>query len=160
MSGVTYGAQDKGGRRPTPLDSVEKQRYLEWLLTPPSERQPGKLEDLASELGLSRRTLTKWRTEDKDFMEAWEARYLATVGSPERKQELLDRLYKTGKDEDDPKHVQAIKAYFDITEGMRPQRMQLEVTRSPIDLTDEELAEVFAHKVIAERAVREEEPAE
>ena len=138
----------KAGRKPTPLDSVEKQRFLEWLLTPVAERVPAKMDDLADELGLSRRTLTKWKTEDKEFMEAWEARYLATIGSPDRKQTLLDTLYKTGKDADDPKHVQAVKAYFDIVEGLRPQKVHLDITRSPIELTDEQLAEAYALKVI------------
>lgn len=138
----------KAGRKPTALDSIEKQTFLEWLLTPVSEREPTRMEDLAAALGVTRRTLTKWKTEDREFMEAWEARYLATIGSPEKKQKLLSVLEKTGSDADDPKHVQAIKAYFDIVEGLRPQKVQLEVSRSPIELSDEELAEVFAAKVV------------
>lgn len=138
----------RSGRKPKPLDSKEKQAFLEWLLTPASERQPRTMEALAAELGIQRRTLTKWKTEDKEFMEAWESRYLATVGSPEKKQKLLDVLERTASDPDDPKHVQAIKTYFDIVEGLRPQKMQLEVTRSPIELSDQQLEEIFATKVM------------
>jgi hypothetical protein len=136
------------GRHRLPISDPKKQIYLEWLLTPKSERDPSKMEDLAEMLGVTRRTLTKWKTEDKEFMEAWEARYLATVGSPERKQELLDTLYKTGKDADDPKHVQATTAYFNIVEGLRPQKVKLEVTSSPVTLTDEQLEAAFAAKVL------------
>lgn len=146
MRGV-YGKQ-KSGRKPTALDAESKQRFLEWLLTPASERDPRTMEALADELGVTRRTLTKWKTEDKEFMEAWEARYLASVGNPERKQKLLDTLYQTGSDADDPKHVQAIKTYFEITEGLRPQKIKLEVTRSATELTDEQLEEAFALKLI------------
>lgn len=137
----------RSGRKPTPLQSAEKQRFLEWLLTPVSERNPRTMQELADELGVERRTLTNWKTTDREFMEAWEARYLATIGSPERKQKLLDVLERTASDPDDPKHVQAIKTYFDIVEGLRPQKMQLEVTRSPVDLPQDVLEALLAEKL-------------
>lgn len=136
------------GRHRLPISDPKKQIYLDWLLTPKAEREPSTMEALAEAMGVTRRTLTKWKTEDKEFMEAWERLYLASIGSPERKQELLDTLYKTGKDADDPKHVQAVKAYFDIVEGLRPQKVKLEITQSPTELTDEQLEAAFAAKVL------------
>lgn len=145
-----YGKQ-KTGRKATPLTSTEKQRFLEWLLTPAGDREPRTMDALADELGVTRRTLTTWKTQDKEFMEAWEARYLATVGSPEKKQRLLDVLEKTASDPDDPKHVQAIKTYFDIVEGLRPQKVQLEVSGDATTLPTEVLEKLFAEKLEQQR---------
>ena len=142
------------GRQTFTIDSVEKQRYLDWLLTPPREREPRTMEALADELGVTRRTMTTWRTQDKEFMETWERMYLSTIGNPGRKQEIMDTLFRTASDPDDPKHVQAAKTYFEIEGSMKPARMEVNVTRDTSKLSDEELQSLIADKAKAEAAQR------
>lgn len=138
-----------------PLSDFRKQRYLDWLLTPPRERDPRTEVQLAQELSLERRTLYNWRNQ-KEFLEEWERRYLATIGNPGRKSEIMDTLFRTATDADDPKHVQAAKTYFEIEGGLKPQKMEVQVTQRPAkDLSDDELAELIALNARAEKKARE-----
>jgi Helix-turn-helix of insertion element transposase len=137
-----------------PLHGMHKQRLLDWLMTPPSERDPRQLQQLADELGVERRTLTRWKQDDREFIEEWEKRYLRTIGSPERKQTIMDTLFRTASDPDDPKHVQAAKQYMEIEGSMKPVRHQIEVTRNPIDLSDDELDQLLAERISAEKQRR------
>lgn len=136
-----------------PLSDFRKQRFLEWLCTPPKERDPKSEVELAKELSLERRTLYNWR-QDKTFLEEWERRYLATIGNPQRKSEIMDTLLKTATDPDDPKHVQAAKAYFEIEGSIKPAKMEVQVTRPAKELTDEQLAELIALNAKAEKDQR------
>lgn len=129
-----------------PVTDWRKQTFLKWLCTPPKERDPRTQEDLAKHLGFSRETLSRWK-EDKDFLEAWEKMYLKTIGDPARKQAIMDTLYRTATDPDDPKHVQAAKQYFEIEGSVKPAKMQVEVTKSAATLTDAELDEILATKI-------------
>jgi len=131
-----------------PIQDFRKQRLLEWLCTPPSERKPTKLTDLAAEFGLERRTLTNWKTVDKEFMEAWEKLYLKTIGNPGRKQEIMDTLFATATDPDDPKHVAAAKQYFEIEGSVKPQKHQIKIERNPAELSDTDLEAAITAKVI------------
>lgn len=133
-----------------PLSHPHKQRFLEWLCTPLKEREPRTMDLLAQEMEITRRTLTNWKTDDKEFMEEWEKRYKKGIGSPERKQKILDTLYRTATDPDDPKHVQAADKYFLLIGEMKPSKVEVAVTRPVTSLTDEELA-----AMIAERAAQE-----
>lgn len=135
------------GAKTYDIDGVAKTRFVEWLLTPPSEREPKALRDLATELRVSRNTLTTWKTRDKEFMEEWERRYLNSIGSPERKQAIMDTLYRTAIDPDDPKHVTAAKQYMEIEGSLKPQKQQIEITKAPNDLSDEELDALLAQNV-------------
>lgn len=130
-----------------PVSDFRKQAFLKWLCTPPKEREPRTMEELAETLQVTRRTLTNWKTDDKEFIEAWEKLYLNTIGNPERKQKIMDTLYKTATDPDDPKHVQAAKQYFEIEGSVKPAKMQVELTKSPANLTDEEMDEILAAKI-------------
>lgn len=131
-----------------PITDFRKQRYLQWLTTPPGEREPKKLTDLADELGLTRRTLTNWKTVDKEFIEAWEKLYLKTIGNPGRKQEIMDTLFATATDQDDPKHVAAAKQYFEIEGSMKPQEHKIRIERDPKELSDEDLEKAIASRVV------------
>ena len=135
--------------KPTPLSDFRKQRFLDWLCTPVRERQPRTMDDLAEELQVTRRTLTTWKTQDKEFMEEWEKRYLRTIGNPERKQSIMETLLRTATDADDPKHVQAAKTYFEIEGSVKPARMQVEVSGDPQKLSDDELAKLMVIKAEA-----------
>ena len=137
-----------------PITDFRKQTLLKWLCTPVSEREPKTLTALAEQLGFDRRTLQLWKAEDKEFIEAWEKLYLKTIGDPGRKQAIMDTLYKTATDPDDPKHVQAAKQYFEIEGSVKPQKMQVEVSRPAKELTDEELDAILAEKISAEKQQR------
>lgn len=134
-----------------PLEHPKRQAYIDWLLTPPADRDPRRMEDLADNLGVTRRTLTNWKTRDKTFIEEWERRYLATIGSPERKQAIMDTLYRTAIDQDDPKHVQAAQRYMEIEGSLKPVKQQIEITKSAATLTDEELEELLVKKVASQK---------
>lgn len=132
----------------------KKQRVIEWLCTPKRERDPATQEELARRLRVSSRVITNWKNEP-EFLKAWELYYLQTVGSPERKQTLMDTLFRTGSDADDPKHVQAAAKYLDIAEGLRPQQLEITVKHRPIqEWSDEMIDAVLARHAENERHLR------
>ena len=135
-----------------------QERFIHWLLQPKSEREPPLQQDLARELGLARETLTHWKS-DTDFLEAWNARYLRTIGSPDSKMKIMNTLLQTATDPDDPKHVQAGKAFFEIEGSLRPAKTAVDVRVSgmaPSELTDEQLEQMLADKANDELAKRRE----
>ena len=134
-------------------DTDKQQRVIEWLCTPKREREPTTQEELAIELRISPSTLRKWR-DHPEFLKRWEAHYLTTVGSPERKQTLMDTLFRTGSDADDPRHVQAASKYMEIAEGLRPQQIEVTVKRPVQEWTDEMLDAVIARQAENERGLR------
>lgn len=135
-------------------DDDKKQRVIEWLCTPKRDREPRTQEELARRLRISQNTLARWKN-DPEFLKAWELHYLQTVGSPERKSTLMDTLYRTGSDADDPRHVQAAAKYLEIAEGLRPQQLQITVEHRPIkEWSDEMLDAVIARHAEQERHLR------
>ena len=140
---------------PIPLnDHFPKQRLLDWLITPPSEREPRTLSELAREMGHERKTLQRWKNE-KEFLEEWERRYLASVGNPGRRQEIMDTLFKTATDADDPKHVQAAKTYMEIEGSLKPAKTEINVQMGDASkLTMEQLDELLAQKAKDEKERR------
>ena len=145
----------RGQHKVVPITDFRKQAFLEWLCTPVRERDPKTMADLAEQLQLTRRTLTNWKTDDKEFIEEWEKRYLRTIGNPERKAKIMDTLLATATDADDPKHVQAAKTYFEIEGSVKPAKMQVEVRKEASELTDAELAQLISLKAEAELRGRE-----
>ena len=138
-------------------DAADKQQvFIEWLCTPKRERNPSTQEELARRLRLGVSVLTNWKKQPQ-FLERWDQHYLSTIGSPERKQTLLDTLYGTGSDRDDPRHVQAAAKYMELVDGLKPQRLDITVNRPAKDLSDEELDRIAAAFVQRERDARERE---
>jgi hypothetical protein len=133
----------------TPITDFRKQAFLEWLCTVPKERDPRTEELFGNKIGVTRRTLSEWKN-DKEFLEAWEKKYLRTIGDPGRKAQIMSTLLKTATDPDDPKHVQAAKAYFEIEGSMKPAKMEVSVTRPASELTDAELEVLLAEHAKAE----------
>ena len=129
------------------LSDHRKQRFLEWLCTIKEDRDPPYQKDLALELGVHAKTLSDWRNEP-EFLEEWNRRYRRTVGSPERMQLVLERLFETATDRTDPRQVQAAKEYRMAVEGVAPTRLDISVNAR--ELSDAELSEL-----IAETAARE-----
>jgi hypothetical protein len=137
----------------TPITDFRKQAYLDWLCTPPKDREPSTKVAFAETIGVTHRTLNNW-TDDKEFLEEWEKRYLKTIGDPSRKSQIMDTLLRTATDPDDPKHVQAAKAYFEIEGSIKPAKMEVQVTRPASQLTDEQLAELLSAKATEEANAR------
>lgn len=135
-------------------DDEKKQRLIEWLCTPKRERDPQTQEQLSRRIRVSASTISNWKN-DPEFLKRWEAHYLATVGSPERKQTLMDTLFRTGSDADDPRHVQAAAKYLEIAEGLRPQQLEITVKHRPVkEWTDEMLDAALARHAENERHLR------
>jgi len=152
---MAYGKKEdgRGAHKHTPISDFRKQAYLDWLCTPLKERDPTSEVKLSEQLGVTRKTLFNWR-DDMEFIEAWEKRYLKTIGNPSRKSEIMDTLYKTATDPDDPKHVTAAKTYFEIEGGLKPTKMEVSVTRPAAELTDDELDAILAEKISSEKQAR------
>lgn len=139
--------------RPT-LNDMRLQRLLEWLLTPPDDRNPPSQADLADELGVHRNTLSQWKN-DPDFLAEWERQYRKTVGSPERAKSVLDALFETATDRTDPRQVPAARAYLEAIDVVKPKKMDVTVTKgSAKDLPDDELLALLAERAEAELAHR------
>lgn len=157
MADPLYGKKEdgRGKHMIVPITDFRKQAFLKWLCTPIKEREPRTMELLAEQLQTTRRTLTTWKTDDKEFIEAWEKMYLRTIGNPERKQSIMDTLYKTATDGDDPKHVAAAKQYFEIEGSIKPSRVEVSMSKPATELTDEQLDEILAVKAQSEKLHRE-----
>lgn len=125
------GMANPRGYEDIPITDFRKQRFLDWLCTPAAEREPSTMEELAGELSLTRRTLSNWKKDD-EFLKHWEQRHRATIGNPDRINEVLNTLYRTATDPDDPKHVSAAKEFLSHVEGTRPQRVDVTVTNQDV----------------------------
>jgi transcriptional regulator with XRE-family HTH domain len=126
----------------TSIEDWRKQKFLQWLCTIKEDRDPPLQKDLADQLGVSHSTLIKWK-DDPEFLSAWEHKYRRTVGSPERMQLVLERLFETATDRTDPRQVPAAREYRIAVEGVAPTRIELDVTAAK-NLSDEELAHYIA----------------
>ncbi len=121
-----------------------KQAYIEWLCTPPDDRERSEAE-LAAEFGVKVTTMRAWKR-DVEFIEEWQKLYLKTIGNPGVKQEIMETLRRTATDPDDPAHVRAAEAYFKIEGSLRPQ-MDVKVSRTDLsEVSDEELAALAAQR--------------
>lgn len=137
--------------------SEQQKRFINWLLTVKEEREPRRQEDLAEELGVSAHTLSTWKR-DEEFLREWNTQYLRTIGSPETKMRIMHTLQRTATDGEDPKHVQAAKAFFEIEGSLRPTKAQVavEVSTKPSELSDADLKRLAAMKAADELARRRE----
>lgn len=135
--------------------SPEQRRFILWLMTPKDERDPRTQRDLADELGVSGPQLSEWKR-DPDFLTEWNATYLRTIGSPESKMKIMNVLLMTATDEDDPKHVSAAKAYFEIEGSLKPTKQQVDisVTAKPSELSDDDLDRLLSERAEDELSKR------
>ena len=148
--------QRKPGRPRDPETDENREIFLEWLLTPRDERDPATQTELAEQFGVHPTTLANWKR-SPEFLEQWNLQYLRTVGSPETKGEIMATLRRTATDQDDPKHVQAAKAYFEIEGSLRPAKQQVDVqvtARSVSELSDADLQRLLSAKADDELAKR------
>lgn len=137
--------------------SAKQDRFIGWLMTVKEQREPRTQSALAAELDLDSSLLSAWKR-DPDFLEAWNVRYLRTIGNPGSKMEIMNTLMATATDADDPKHVQAAKAFFEIEGSLRPQKNQVDikVTAAPSELSDDDLERLMSDKATDELSKRRE----
>ena len=91
-------------------DDWRKVKYLEWLLTPPADREPRTKTQLAELFQVTTRTLSDW-SETAEFRDEWQRRVTAIVGDPSRGQRIMDTLYVAATDPKNRTQVQAAKLY-------------------------------------------------
>lgn len=136
---------------PVSLDDPRHQRVLEWITTAPAQREPKTQIALAESLGVSARTVRDWM-DRQDFKAAWKARVDSIVGSPERTQRALDRLYDAGMAEGNQNPERQLKLYFEVIKAISPPEVNVNVKGSLSDWTDEQL-DAFLREA-AEREAR------
>lgn len=128
----------------------EKQlAYLDWLVTAPELRVPSSKEKYAQATNTAPKTLRAWEKLPM-FKDAWTKAVDALVGSPERTQVLLDRLYSAAMTGD----TKSAQLYFQVTGKMSPSTVMVSRERASVDLTDAELDELIAVRASAEKKLR------
>ncbi len=136
------------------LNDFRVQRFLEWLVTVPDERDPPNESLLAEEMGLTRHTIGAWK-KDADFLVEWERRYRKKVGSPEKQQQVLEALHQTATDRTDPRQVPAARAYLEAVDAIKPKKVDVTVQTKPAkDLSDSDLAALLAEAAVLEQERR------
>jgi len=132
------------------------QRVVEWLCTPPGEREPRTQNELATEIGKTGSWISALKN-DGAFLRLWEDRYRRVVGNPGKVQEVLQSLQETAADRTDPRQVQAARAYLEALDVMKPKRVDVTVTSTAAkQLTDEQLTEMIAARAAQELLDRQE----
>jgi hypothetical protein len=123
--------------------------YLAWLCTPPAERQPASKTKYAVERKVAPETLRRWEKLES-FRKEWQSRVDELVGSPERTQTLLDRLYKAGLEGD----VRSAELFFKVTGRMAPAQVTVTSAKGTSELSDEELDQLIAQRAVSEKKLR------
>lgn len=124
-------------------------RFLDWLCTITEDREPRLQKDLATELGWPAQRCVDLKN-DPTFLAAWEHQYRKTIGSPEKMQLVVTRLFETATDRSDPRQVPAARAWIEAVDGVKPKKMEVTVNKAAKDLTDAELASLLAEEASKE----------
>lgn len=125
-------------------DDPRKMRYIEWLTTPKDMREPKTERELAKELDIYVKTLYNWR-HDREFRDVWRDSTDEIVGGEDKRQQVIDSLFKVAVDRFHPRQVAAAKLYTDLIREISPPRegdfaIGGSSGKVPVDmLTDEEL---------------------
>jgi hypothetical protein len=134
-------------------DDWRKVKFMEWLLTPPADREPRTKSALADLFGVDIRSVNGW-AEHPQFREEWQRRVTQIVGDPSRGQRIMDTLYVAATDPGNKAQVAAAKLYLEATNAIKPPSMEVTVKR-PVDLTDDELDKLIALGAAELRSERE-----
>ena len=122
-------------------------RYIKWLTTVPDHRHPKTEKDLAAELDVYPRTLYNWR-QDKDFRAVWSDEADEVIGDVDRRQAVLETLYRAATNERNPRHVTAGKLYLEAIGAITPPHLDVTVSGKALGmLTDDELESLIARGV-------------
>lgn len=123
-------------------DDWRKVKFMEWLLTPPADREPRTKTALAELFQVEARTVNGW-AEHPQFREEWQRRVTQVVGDPSRGQRIMDTLYVAATDPSNKAQVAAAKLYLEATNAIKPPSLEVTVKR-PVDLSDDELDKLIA----------------
>lgn len=127
-------------------------RYIEWLTTIPDHRVPKTERELARELDMYQKTLYNWR-QDKDFREVWGEEADEVIGTPDKRQAVLDVLFLAATNPRNPRHVQAAKLYFEATGAISPPKVEVSLSGKALSmLTDDEIEGLIARGVAEMKA--------
>ena len=129
--------------------SAPQQAYLDWLCTPPMERNPGSKNKMALELGVDVKTLRRWEKKPV-FRDQWQNRVDDIQGSPERTQGVLDMLYTKAMDGD----TKSAQLYLQATNRMAPPTIEVKSDRKAQELSDGELDELIGALAAREKETR------
>jgi len=123
---------------------AKKMAYIEWLTTPPADRVPHTEREFALSIDVYHKTLYNWR-HDREFREVWQDNTDQVIGGEDRRQAVMDALYKTASDERNPRHVAAAKLYLDAIGAMSPPKLNVNINHRALGmLTEEEIEELMA----------------
>lgn len=123
-------------------DDWRKVKLMDWLTTPPSERDPPSKIKLAEALGVDVRSIRHWQ-DDPLFLDEWRRRSTAIIGNPDRARQIMDTLFAAATDNTNRAQVQAAKLYLEATNAIKPPPMEVTVKRT-VELSDDELDELLA----------------
>jgi hypothetical protein len=129
--------------------TAPQQKYLDWLCTPPMERQPGSKTKMAVELGVDVKTIRRWEKKPA-FRDQWQERVDDIQGSPERTQGVLDMLYTKAMDGD----TKSAQLYLQATNRMAPPTIELKNDRKAAELSDSDLDELIVALAAREKESR------
>lgn len=117
---------------------IAQAQFVEWLC---GDRPQGESQNqFAARIGVHPGTLSKWK-KDELFCRQWEKRMRETHASPEKQNQLLEKLFESANRTGDPK---AIAEYFRLIDKMTPQKIEIDDKRSLAEMSDAELAEMAA----------------
>jgi hypothetical protein len=126
-----------------------QENYINWLCTPPQEREPASKEAYAASVGVNVSTLRRWEKKDV-FRKTWQSKVDDVQGSPERSQRLLDTLYEKALSGD----IKAAQLYLQATNRMAPPSVTLKSEKATTELSDSELDELIGLLAQRERDTR------
>lgn len=122
----------------------KKMRYIEWLTTPPQERNPHTEKELARELDVYPKTLYGWK-QDREFRDVWRDETDEVIGGEDKRARVMETLYMAAIDYRSPRHVQAAKLYLETIGAIGPQQVNVHVTSKALNmLTDDEIESLIA----------------
>lgn len=124
--------------------------FIEWLTTPPHAREPRTEKEFAASIDVYYKTLYNWK-HDREFREVWQDNTDQVIGGEDRRQAVMDALYKAAADERNPRHVAAAKLYLDAIGAMSPSKMNVQVTHKALGMLSDEEIEVLMARGIAEQ---------
>lgn len=137
MSNEWWGADDPEGTSWKTGSEGKRQRmaiYVEWLLTPRGERQPSTKKELAEKLGVTPTTLRNYQKDR--WLQAEMAKKARGEARIDRLPDVLSSLYDQAVDRENPRSVQAAKAYLKWLEETEAARVEEDLE----DMSDEDLA--------------------
>ena len=135
------------------MEDARKVRFLNWLTTPPLEREPRSQNALAAELGCSDRLLRVWKS-DPGFRALWDKQAKDIVGDPEKVQMVLLKLRDHALDDTSPKQMKAAELYLKSVEAIKPPQADL-ASKKAAELSDAELDALLQEAAQREKQMRE-----